>query len=68
MRENDVLWRVAQRQASLMSPAELTRALSQRPVELRFVRGARSVAKDLAVSETQTPSGSVDMFIVTVTY
>lgn len=49
VREGDLLWLVAEQQASLMSPAELTKALSQRPVSLRFVRGdsATIVARDL---------------------
>lgn len=38
-------------QASLMSPAELTKALSQRPVALRFVRGdSGAVARDISKS------------------
>ena len=48
VREGDLLWLVAEQQASLMSPAELTKALSQRPVSLRFVRGDSAlVARDL---------------------
>ena len=38
----DLLWLVGGAQASLMSPAELTKSLAQRPQQLRFVRGDSS--------------------------
>ena len=48
VQEGDFLWLVANQQASLMSPADITKALAQRPVSLRFLRGNTTrVAEDL---------------------
>ncbi|CAJ1407922.1 unnamed protein product [Effrenium voratum] len=39
VQEGDLLWLVEGKQAALMSSADLTKSLSQRPLSLRFLRG-----------------------------
>ena len=50
VKEGDFLWLVGTQQASLMTPAGLTEALSRRPLSLRFLRGPSAVAQAMASS------------------
>lgn len=59
VKEGDLLWLVGGAQASLMSPAELTKSLAQRPQQLRFVRGDSSkVAMEISKASNLLASSS----------
>eukprot|EP00435_Cladocopium_sp_Y103_P033266 s1411_g8.t1 len=65
--EFNLLWLVGGAQASLMSPATLTKALAQRPQTLRFVRGDSpkvameiSKASNLLATSGEKPEGEQD--------